>query len=152
MAVQSLALCAEPTIGSVEDARAHVVSRALSPSPVGRVGLELEFHLVDRRVPARRLSWPKIQALLADLPTMPGGSRLTVEPGTQLELSTPPTADMVSAVAVLRSDRQALVEALAGVGLGLASIGADPARPVRRCNQQSSRRGPLAVLVEETHA
>jgi glutamate--cysteine ligase len=137
MAAQSVSVLAVPTIESVDDALAHVMSRALSPSSAGRVGLELEFHLVDLRRPGRRLSWAEVEELRSRLPVMPGGSRVTVEPGGQFELSTPPAADVVSAVAVLRRDRQVLAGAVATAGLGLASIGADPARPIRRLNPAS---------------
>jgi len=122
---------------SVAAARSHVESVGLRPSTVGRVGLELEFHLVDLRQPVRRVDWPRIAALLESAPQLPGGSRLTVEPGGQLELSSPPAPDVQSCIALLRRDRQVLGEALAGEGLGLASIGADPARPVRRVNPAS---------------
>jgi glutamate--cysteine ligase len=137
MAAQSVSVFAEPTIGSIEAARAHVIARALSPSSVGRVGLELEFHLVDRRRPERRVSWAELEELRSRLPVMPGGSRVTVEPGGQLELSTAPKSDVVSAIAVLSRDRLALAAAVRTAGLELASIGADPARPVRRLNPAS---------------
>ena len=119
---------------AVENARAHVTATALVPSPGGQVGLELEFHLVDRRDPARRPDWPAVQALVAGLPPMPGGSRVTVEPGGQLELSTPPAAGVAPAVAALRRDRATLRDALAAAGYGTAVLGADPARPLRRVN------------------
>jgi glutamate--cysteine ligase len=137
MAAQSFSVLAEPTIGSVDAALAHVAERALSPSSTRRVGLELEFHPVDLRRPERRISWAELTELRSRLPVMPGGSRVTVEPGGQLELSTPPASDVVSAVAALRRDRQVLAAAARTAGLGLVSIGADPARPVRRLNPAS---------------
>ena len=105
MAAQSVSVLAVPAIGSVDAALAHVAAGALSPSS-GRVGLELEFHLVDRRRPERGLSWAELETLRSRLPVMPGGSRVTVEPGGQLELSTPAVSDVVSAVAALRRDRR----------------------------------------------
>jgi ergothioneine biosynthesis glutamate--cysteine ligase EgtA len=137
MAAQSVSVFAEPTIGSVDAALAHIVERALTPWSACRVGLELEFHLVDVGRPERRISWAELGELRSRLPVMPGGSRVTVEPGGQLELSTPPASDVVSAVAALRRDRRVLSGAAGTAGLGLASIGADPARPVRRLNPAS---------------
>lgn len=137
MTAYPIAVVAEPAIGSVAAARAHIASRALAPSPVGRVGLELEFHLVNLSRPAQRVSWPALTALLATLPPMPGGSRVTVEPGGQLELSTPPMPDVTSAVAVLRQDRAALSDALAPARLGLACLGSDPSRQVLRLSPAS---------------
>src|SRR6266566_7535448 len=113
MAAQSVSVLAGPTIGSVGAAFAHVVSRALSTSAAGRVGLELEFHLVDLHRPQQRVSWAELGQLRSGLPAMPGGSRLTVEPGGQLELSTRPAPNVASAVAILRRDRQVLAGAVA---------------------------------------
>jgi ergothioneine biosynthesis glutamate--cysteine ligase EgtA len=120
-----------------DDAYRLVASRALRATPVGRVGLELEFHLVALDVPARRVPWSRLTALLAELPILPGGSRVTVEPGGQVELSTPPLEDVVAAVQALRRDRQALGDALRAHRLGLACVGADPARPAVRSNPAS---------------
>src|SRR3954447_26219862 len=119
---------------AVEAAREHVVSTALTAGPAGTVGLELEFHLVDLARPVRRPEWREVQALVAGLPAMPSGSSVTVEPGGQLELSTPPAAGVGPAVAALRRDRAVPRDSLAGAGFGTAPIGADPARPTRRIN------------------
>jgi len=134
MAAQQVPVLAQPTIGSLDDAHSHVVSQALAASPIGRVGLELEFHVVDLQCPERQVRWAQLTELRSRLPAMPGGSRVTVEPGGQLELSTPPAADVAGAIAALRGDRQVLAAAAAAASLGLASVGADPARAVRRLN------------------
>ena len=120
-------------------AAAHglVAASALVASEDSRVGLELEFHLVDLAEPAHRPDWPAVLALLAGLPPMPGGSSVTLEPGGQIELSTPPQADVVAAVTTLRADRATLRTALAAAGFGAAPLGADPARPVARTNPQA---------------
>lgn len=118
----------------VEAAREYIAGAALHESPDHQVGLELEFHLVDLRHPARRPTWTEVQAVANQLPPMPSGSSVTVEPGGQLELSTPPRPDIGAAVAALRADRAVLRNALTGSGYGAAPLGADPARPVRRVN------------------
>jgi ergothioneine biosynthesis glutamate--cysteine ligase EgtA len=122
---------------SLDEARAHIVAGALSPSSIGTVGLELEMHLVDLDAPAQRISWDRLTAVVAGLPPMPAGSPITVEPGGQVELSTLPMADVSAAVAALDADRQALTAAFAPERLGLASLGADPARSVQRLNPKS---------------
>jgi len=81
---------ADRPLASIAAAREHAAKAALARSQVGAVGLELELHLVDRARPSRRISWPEIGALLSSVPPLPGGSAVTVEPGGQLELSTPP--------------------------------------------------------------
>ena len=101
---------------------------------MGKVGLELEFHLVDLARPARRPNWAEVRSLTATLPPMPSGSLVTLEPGGQIELSTPPAPDVVSSIAALQADRAVLRSALATAGFGAAPIGADPARPLRRIN------------------
>ncbi|MBA2465626.1 MAG: ergothioneine biosynthesis glutamate--cysteine ligase EgtA [Nocardioidaceae bacterium] len=118
----------------VEAAGQHVADAALLNGTDFRVGLELEFHLVDLSEPGRRPDWSAVQSLITELPVMPCGSSVTVEPGGQLELSTSPQVDVVAAVSALRADREALRLGLVTSGYGSAPLGADPARPVRRVN------------------
>ncbi len=118
----------------VEAARERIAAAALRPGTARRVGLELELHLVDLAVPLRRPDWARVQALAAALPAMPGGSTVTVEPGGQVELSTPPQPDVVAAVAALRSDRAVLATGLAAAGFGAAALGTDPVREPGRVN------------------
>lgn len=119
---------------AVDAAHRHIVDTALTESAGGRVGLELEFHLVDLARPDRRAEWDEVQRAADGLPAMPSGSSVTLEPGGQIELSTPPTDDLVSSVAALRADRAVLRDGLAAIGFGAAPLGTDPARPVRRVN------------------
>ncbi|MFP5371629.1 MAG: glutamate-cysteine ligase family protein, partial [Actinomycetes bacterium] len=114
------------------DAVEHVTRSALRAGTVGRVGLELEAHLVDLGDPGSRVPWSRVQAAADGVAAWPGGSRITVEPGGQLELSGPPAADVGAAVDALRADRAALTTALAREGLGTALLGADPVRPPQR--------------------
>ncbi len=115
-------------------ARARVASSALRAGPVGAVGLELEAHLVDLERPATRVAWERVTAAVAALPPLPGASLVTLEPGGQVELSGPPQADVTAAVAALRADDAVLRASLRRDGLGLACLGADPARPPARVN------------------
>jgi glutamate--cysteine ligase len=133
MAAQSLAESSAP-ITDYDFARQHVADHALTAGAVGRVGLELEFHLVEFARPERRAAWPEVQALIAALPPLPCHSSVTVEPGGQLELSTPPGEGAAEAVRALQRDRAALVSALIEAGYGTAPLGADPARPPVRVN------------------
>lgn len=128
---------AAPRALTLDDAYRRVSSRALRPTPIGRVGLELEFHLVDLGAPARRVPWTRLTGVIAGLPALPGGSRMTVEPGGQVELSTPPLEHVAAAVEALRHDRATLADALRQHRLGLACVGADPVRPAERSNPAS---------------
>ncbi|MGY1681498.1 ergothioneine biosynthesis glutamate--cysteine ligase EgtA [Geodermatophilus sp. SYSU D01176] len=116
----------------LDAAVAHVAGTALRPGPVGAVGLELEAHLVDLDAPAARVPWQRIRDLVDALPAMPAGSRVTLEPGGQVELSAPPYPEVAAAVAALRADRDVLAAALAAERLALAPVGADPLRPPAR--------------------
>ncbi len=116
----------------LDTALATVAGAALRPGPLGRVGLELEAHLVDLDRPAARVPWGRVTGVLAAVPPLPGGSRVTVEPGGQVELSGPPAPDAGTAVAALRADRAVVAGVLAGARLGLAPVGTDPLRPPAR--------------------
>lgn len=115
-----------------EQARTQVRAAALHDSAIGPVGLELEFHLYDAVVPERPLDWSDVQTVLAGLPGLPGGSAVSVEPGGQLELSTPAMAGVVAAAAALAADQRVLSATARECGYAVLSIGADPLRtPVR---------------------
>jgi ergothioneine biosynthesis glutamate--cysteine ligase EgtA len=127
---------AERELG-LDQARTHIVDAALAASDIGDVGLELEMHLVDLAEPSQRVPWDRLTALVADLPAMPAGSAVTLEPGGQVELSTPPQPGVAAAIEALVADRRALGVALGGEQLGLVALGADPARSVERLTSQS---------------
>jgi glutamate--cysteine ligase len=86
----------------------------------GHVGIELEWIAVARD---RRASDPA--ALTALLPPLPGASRLTFEPGGQLELSGPPADGLGPALAAMRADTAAVRTALDAVGIDLVGAGID---------------------------
>lgn len=112
----------------------YVAEGCLVDAPLGRVGLELEAHCHDPADPHRRPGWDEIAAVLDALPALPGGSRITVEPGGAVELSGPPADGVVSAIEAMQADQAVLQPAFADVGLGLVFLGADPLRPPERIN------------------
>ncbi|MGY1747054.1 ergothioneine biosynthesis glutamate--cysteine ligase EgtA [Blastococcus sp. SYSU D00695] len=118
----------------LDTAFAAVAGAALRDGPVGAVGLELEGHLVDLDRPAARVPWGRVCGALAAVPPLPGGSRVTCEPGGQVELSGPPLPGAAAAVAALRADRAVLAAALAADRLAVVPVGADPLRPPQRVN------------------
>lgn len=125
---------------ALEAARRHIEAVSLREDDGTRVGLELELHLLDLRRPTERPSWAEVEELVAGLPPMPAASAVTVEPGGQVELSSPPAPDAVTAVHDLERDVAALRAAVAP-RYGLVALGADPLRPVRRINPRPRYRG-----------
>ncbi|TDD20101.1 ergothioneine biosynthesis glutamate--cysteine ligase EgtA [Nonomuraea diastatica] len=97
-----------------------------------RVGVELEFLVFDRTSAARHVPMDRVERAL---PPLPGGSRVTFEPGGQLELSGP-AGSLAGAIDGLTADVAAARQALARDGLVLAGVGLDPMRPAVRQLQQ----------------
>ncbi|MCK0176372.1 ergothioneine biosynthesis glutamate--cysteine ligase EgtA [Mycolicibacterium sp. F2034L] len=119
---------------SAAEAAGYVSDHCLRAGALGPVGLEIEAHCYDLANPVRRPDWDELTAVIAEVPALPGGSRITVEPGGAVELSGPPAADVVSAIEAMSTDRAILRAAFAQHGLGLVLLGADPLRRPRRVN------------------
>jgi glutamate--cysteine ligase len=107
---------------------------ALVESEIGPVGLEIESHLVDFDSLGESVPWDRVSSMLKDLEAAPKKSKVSVEPGGQLELSGLPEAGIETAVNQLRHDMMGTRLALAEHRLGMAYAGADPLRPSRRVN------------------
>jgi glutamate--cysteine ligase len=123
-----------PALTSAYDAAQHIGQTCLADGPVGKVGLEVEAHCFDLADPMRRPEWADLKNAIAEVPSLPGGSAITVEPGGAVELSGPPLDDPVAAIAAMTADRATLRSAFAQAGLGLVLLGADPLRPAKRVN------------------
>lgn len=121
-------------LSSTYSAALHVGGNCLTDGPVGRVGLEIEAHCFDLADPMKRPAWDQLTGVIADLPALPGASRVTVEPGGAVELSGPPTAGPLPAIEAMTADRAVLRAEFAKAGLGLVLLGADPLRPPARVN------------------
>ncbi|MEU7740018.1 ergothioneine biosynthesis glutamate--cysteine ligase EgtA [Nonomuraea sp. NPDC049158] len=102
--------------------------RCFCPAAADLVGVELEFLIFDRTAATRHVPLARIERAM---PELPGGSRLTFEPGGQLELSGP-TGPLPESLARVAADVAAVRAALRASGLVLAGVGLDPVRPARR--------------------
>jgi glutamate--cysteine ligase len=116
--------------------RDHVFGTASSaplPDAVARhsVGIELEY-LTAYRSATERLATDQADALVADLCPLPGGSRVTVEPGGQLELSSARFDRLPDALAAVGGDLFLLDRACAERRIELVALGADPVRAPHR--------------------
>jgi len=113
----------------VDDVRRFVDEHVFTPHGRGRVGIELEWVPVPRD--ARCPATPEAVAACLPLP-LPGGSRVTFEPGGQLELSGPACADVGEACRAMRRDVDVARRALAPRGVELVGEGIDPRGPRTR--------------------
>lgn len=113
----------------VERLRAH--DSGVSSGPP-RVGVEHESHTYCLAEPSRHLHPEEVLGAVSAAGPLPQGSTVTVEPGGQVEVVTPPLDPWWSALDVLRVDGAAVRDALATAGVGVLGAGLDPFRaPVR---------------------
>ncbi len=126
-----------------DDARAHVHGVCFKTGPPAHTGVELEWIVHDGADPRMEVLPARLDEALAplEMPTgLPFGSRLTREPGGQVELSSLPAATLAECVQALGADAAALAKALATSGLVLAGHGLEPYRdPARVVNHPRYR-------------
>jgi len=128
---------ADAVLHDLAQAEGHLQAVCFKTGPPRRIGVELEWTVHHVAAPHRHLDLPQIrQALgphLADPgPTLPGGGRVTLEPGGQVEISSAPADSLTALHAATEADIAALTRLLAGSDLTLGDQGIDPYRPPRR--------------------
>ncbi|QSB15680.1 ergothioneine biosynthesis glutamate--cysteine ligase EgtA [Natronosporangium hydrolyticum] len=128
---------------TMEDALEHVHAICFKTGPPRRVGVELEWLLHRLDDPASPLDLTRLRhalgphappALDPDSPhePLPHGGTVTLEPGGQLEISTPPAVSLSELHRTTEADLAYLTSLLDRAGLGLGDTGIDPHRPPRR--------------------
>ncbi|WP_306192523.1 MULTISPECIES: ergothioneine biosynthesis glutamate--cysteine ligase EgtA [unclassified Streptomyces] len=100
--------------------------------PPRAVGVEVEWLVHELRTPRVPVTPERLEAAYAALRTVPLRSALTVEPGGQLELSSPPAASLMECIGTVSADLDAVRAVLAEGGLRLVGIGHDPWHTPRR--------------------
>jgi glutamate--cysteine ligase len=95
------------------------------------VGIELEW-LTGHGPATERLRVEVAEAVMAEAGALPGGSRVTIEPGGQLELSSARFDHLTPALAATGTDLFLLDQACGRRGVTLIALGADPVRPPER--------------------
>lgn len=111
-------------------AAAEQLCAAMFAPSAQRIGLELEWPVHGHGdVTARPGPGEMSQITRCRLPR---GSRVTFEPGGQVELSTAPQACVADAIEAARADEQALRAELAALGLTAETMAVDDRRPPRR--------------------
>jgi glutamate--cysteine ligase len=97
-----------------------------------RVGLEQEWHTYRQAEPTRHLGPDEVLDAATTGGPLPGGSTVTVEPGGQVELATPPVDPWWEAMEVLRADGAIVRQRLGAAGILTVGAGLDPFRAPTR--------------------
>ncbi|WP_371494432.1 ergothioneine biosynthesis glutamate--cysteine ligase EgtA [Kitasatospora sp. NBC_00374] len=116
-------------------AEKYVRGVCFKTGPPGRVGLELEWLVHDRADRTRPVPAARLDAALTALESaggLPHRSRITREPGGQIELSTGSAAALADCVRSAAVDLDALRDTLSRAGLELTGRGLDPDRDPAR--------------------
>jgi len=117
------------------DAEEHIHGICFKTGPPGKVGVELEWLVRDGRDPGMPVDQQRVAVALAGLSAsgaLPGGGRLTTEPGGQVEISSAPADGLGPCVDITRRDLGTLRQAVLPAGLCLTGEGLDPLRSPRR--------------------
>ncbi|BCJ56672.1 ergothioneine biosynthesis glutamate--cysteine ligase EgtA [Micromonospora endophytica] len=120
----------------------HLARICFKTGPPTYTGVELEWTVHDAVDPTRHIDAARLSAALGPYrpttldPTSPArrllrGGAVTVEPGGQLEISTPPQASVAALVAATHADITQLTRLLEAGGLRLGGAGIDPHRRPR---------------------
>ncbi|AKN74111.1 glutamate--cysteine ligase [Streptomyces sp. PBH53] len=119
---------------AVTEAEVEALVRGIcfKTGPPRILGVELEWLVHSLELPQLPVTPERLAAAHATVRALPLSSALTVEPGGQLELSSPPAASLMECVDTVSADLDAVRAVLAEDGLGLAGIGHDPWHPPRR--------------------
>ena len=116
---------------NVDTLRRYIAERCLGPSEKGLVGVELELLTYPSADPSLRPSATLLETVVQQT-TLPAASRITLEPGGQVEISTPPLPGLGRALPATAADLAALSTELRRCGLEPVARGLDTLRPPER--------------------
>ena len=117
---------------TTDDVHRHVRDHCLAAGAGGRLGVELEWLTCPAERRSAPLSFAELTAATDTIVPLPCGSRLTFEPGGQVELSSPPRQGIAAAHAAVAQDGDVLRDALEAGGIGVLPFGIDPLRHRQR--------------------
>ena len=128
---------------TVHDAEVYVASVCFKHGPPRLTGVELEWLVHHTAAPAAPLDPAVLRSALgphappslnppSPARALPARSTVTVEPGGQVELASPPLAPFGALVRTVAADAGHLHRRLEAHGLAVAPLAADPLRPPRR--------------------
>jgi glutamate--cysteine ligase len=123
-------MVAPQSVLTLGDARRIVADHGFPTAPStpsaspARLGVEIEWHTVRIDDPDLAVPFELLETTARSI-HLPGASRLTFEPGGQVELSSQPLPGFEACTAIL-DDARALTDGLAAVGVGLVGLGLLP--------------------------
>ncbi|MBX7548451.1 ergothioneine biosynthesis glutamate--cysteine ligase EgtA [Streptomyces sp. NPDC004232] len=119
---------------AVTEAEVEALVRGIcfKTGPPRALGVELEWLVHELRAPQLPVTPERLRAAYAALRALPLRSPLTVEPGGQLELSSPPAASLMECIRTVSADLDTVRGVLAEDGLTLVGVGHDPWHTPRR--------------------
>ncbi|MGW0818106.1 ergothioneine biosynthesis glutamate--cysteine ligase EgtA [Streptomyces viridiviolaceus] len=133
----SVSGCTRPRTAVTEaEVEALVRGICFKTGPPRRLGVEVEWLVHELRSPRLPVTTRRLDAAYAALRTVPLSSALTVEPGGQLELSSPPATSLMECVGTVSADLDAVRAVLREQGLTLVGLGHDPWHSPRRFLRQ----------------
>src|SRR4051812_30278312 len=114
------------------EAREHVHQRCFTDGGHDLVGLETEWLVVVDGDPAVHAPFARLQSAMGAVEPLPHVSRVTYEPGGQLELSGPPFPTVGEACRAMTADLTTAERSLRAVGITLVGEGIDAGRKPER--------------------
>ncbi|MEU3016704.1 ergothioneine biosynthesis glutamate--cysteine ligase EgtA [Nocardiopsis sp. NPDC007018] len=117
------------TYMTTDDVHDYVNGVCFKTGPPGKVGAETEWLVTDPLRPTAPVTIDHLADLLEACGPPPAGSRITFEPGGQIELSSAALPGPARAHEALARDLDHIRKTLADAGLHLAETALDPVRP-----------------------
>ncbi|MFJ9815211.1 ergothioneine biosynthesis glutamate--cysteine ligase EgtA [Streptomyces sp. NPDC101151] len=123
---------------AVTEAEVEALVRGIcfKTGPPRTLGVEVEWLVHELRLPQLPVTPERLEAAYATLRNVPLKSPLTIEPGGQLELSSPPASSLMECVDTVSADLDIVRSVLAEDDLGLVGAGHDPWHRPRRFLQE----------------
>ena len=116
---------------TLDTVRRFIAESCFAPSDRGIVGVEIELLTYPSSDPGLRVPAADLAAI-AERTTLPAGSRITLEPGGQVEISTLPLLGLARALPAAAADFAALSAVLRQAGIEPVARGLDPLRAPER--------------------
>src|SRR5699024_5633379 len=109
---------------NTEDIHEYINGICFKTGPPGKVGVEAEWLVADPTRPAEPVGVDHLSTLLEEVGPPPAGSKVTFEPGGQIELSSPPLLGPARTHRALAADLDHLGRASCRAGVEVTMDGA----------------------------